>query len=80
MAKDTEHIEQQIAQAREDLASTLDQLADRANPQRLADDAKSRAIATLNTPAVKYTVVGVGVGFAGLVLLSIIRKLRGRRR
>ena len=76
MADDTERIEQEIAQAREDLASTLDQLADRANPQRLADDAKSRAIDTLNKPVVKYTLVGVGA----LTAVAAFRKLRRGRR
>ncbi len=76
MADETERIEQQIAQAREDLAATLDQLADRANPQRLADDAKARAVAVLDTPAVKYTLAGVGV----LVVVGVIRKVTRRRR
>ncbi|WP_238419018.1 DUF3618 domain-containing protein [Gordonia sp. 'Campus'] len=71
MAGDTERIEQEIAKAREDLAGTLDALAERANPQRLADDAKSKALATLQTPAVKYTLAGVGA----LVLILVIRKV-----
>ncbi|MEO9329973.1 DUF3618 domain-containing protein [Gordonia aurantiaca] len=71
MAGDTERIEQEIAKAREDLANTLDALAERANPQRLADDAKSRALATLQTPAVKYTFAGVGA----LVLVLVVRKI-----
>ncbi|MDL9938513.1 DUF3618 domain-containing protein [Gordonia sp. ABSL1-1] len=71
MAGDTERIEQDIAKAREDLAATLDQLAARANPQRLADDAKSKAIATLSQPPVKYTIAGVGA----LVLILVIRKV-----
>ncbi|MFW0796460.1 DUF3618 domain-containing protein [Gordonia sp. CPCC 205515] len=73
MADDTERIEQEIARAREDLAKTLDQLADRANPQRLADDAKSRALATLNKPAVKYALTGVGVIVVFLVVRKIVR-------
>ncbi|MFT4199324.1 DUF3618 domain-containing protein [Gordonia sp. (in: high G+C Gram-positive bacteria)] len=74
MADNTERIEQEIAQAREDLAATLDQLADRANPQRIADDAKSRALQVANKPAVKYGAAGLGV----FVLLLLIRKLRRR--
>jgi len=68
---DTERIEQEIAAAREDLAKTLDALAVRANPQRLADDAKTRAIAALNSPAVKYTLIGAGV----VVSIVIVRKI-----
>ncbi|AZG43936.1 DUF3618 domain-containing protein [Gordonia insulae] len=73
MAGDTERIEQDIAQAREDLAKTLDALADRANPQRLAQDAKGKAIAALNQPAVKYTLAGVGVLAVVLVVRKIVR-------
>ncbi|MYR06014.1 DUF3618 domain-containing protein [Gordonia sp. SID5947] len=71
MAGDTERIEQEIAQAREDLAKTLDSLADRANPQRLADDAKKKVMATLSKPAVKYTLAGVGV----VVVVVLVRKI-----
>jgi hypothetical protein len=71
VAGDTERIEQDIAQAREDLAKTLDALADRANPQRLADDAKNKALATLSLPAVRYALAGVGV----LVAVVVVRKI-----
>ncbi|NDK89557.1 DUF3618 domain-containing protein [Gordonia desulfuricans] len=72
MAGDTDRIEQDIAKAREDLANTLDELAARANPQRLADDAKATALATLNKPPVKYTLVGVGAVVALLVIRRIM--------
>ncbi|WAC55003.1 DUF3618 domain-containing protein [Gordonia sp. SL306] len=71
MAGDTERIEQEIAQAREDLAKTLDSLAERANPQRLAGDVKKKVMATLSTPAVKYTLAGVGT----VVVVVIVRKI-----
>ncbi|MFT4127996.1 MAG: DUF3618 domain-containing protein [Gordonia sp. (in: high G+C Gram-positive bacteria)] len=71
MAGDTDRIEQDIAKAREELAGTLDALVERANPQRLADDAKATAVATLNKPAVKYTLAGVGV----VVVVLVIRKV-----
>lgn len=73
MADETERIEREIAHAREDLAKTLDQLADRANPQRLADDAKGKAVAIFNKPAVRYTVAGVGVLVVFLVVRKIVR-------
>ncbi|GAB09546.1 hypothetical protein GOARA_043_00210 [Gordonia araii NBRC 100433] len=75
MANDTERIEQEIAQARENLAATLDQLADRANPQRIAEDAKERAVAVVSTPAVQISLTGVAV----LAVLIVLRKLRRRR-
>ncbi|MFZ2511618.1 MAG: DUF3618 domain-containing protein [Gordonia sp. (in: high G+C Gram-positive bacteria)] len=70
MADDTQRIEQEIAQAREELAATLDQLAVRANPQRIADDVKGRAVAFLQTPPVKYTLMGL----AGLSVVIVVRK------
>ncbi|MGC4932499.1 DUF3618 domain-containing protein [Gordonia sp. DT30] len=73
MAGDTDRIEQDIAKAREDLAHTLDVLAERANPQRLAGDAKSAALALLNKPAVKYTIAGVGAVVVVLVIRRISR-------
>lgn len=71
MARDPDSIERDIVRAREDLASTLDSLAERANPQRLAEDARNGVVATLNAPAVKYPLIGVGV----LVLALTIKKL-----
>lgn len=73
MAGDTDRIEQDIAKAREDLANTLDALADRANPQRIADDAKGVALATLNKPAVKYSLAGVGAVIVVLVIRKVLR-------
>ncbi|GAA2068564.1 DUF3618 domain-containing protein [Williamsia deligens] len=71
MARDPDSIERDIVRAREDLATTLDSLAERANPQRLAQDAKSGVVATLNAPAVKYPLIGVGV----LILALTVKKL-----
>lgn len=71
MGGDTDRIEQDIARAREDLANTLDALAERANPQRLADDAKTKALVTLNKPVVKYSLAGAGV----LVVVLLVRKV-----
>ena len=69
MADDTDRIEQDIVQAREDLANTLDELAVRVSPERLASDAKSKALAFVNTPAVK-----VSLAVAGAVVLVIVAR------
>ena len=69
MAGDTDRIEQDIVQAREDLANTLDELAVRVSPERLASDAKSKAIAFVNKPAVK-----VSLAVAGAVVLVIVAR------
>ena len=66
-------IKQEIDRARDQLALTVDALAERANPQRLADDAKAKAIAIASKPAVIATFAGLGV----VVLVVVIRKIRG---
>ena len=55
------------------MALTVDALAERANPQRLADDAKAKAIAIASKPAVIASFAGLGV----VVLVVVIRKIRG---
>ncbi|KQR98921.1 DUF3618 domain-containing protein [Williamsia sp. MIQD14] len=72
MARDTDSIERDIARAREELASTLDTLAVRANPQRLAEDAKNGVLATLNAPAIKFPLIGVGVIVVALTLKKLV--------
>lgn len=71
VADETKRIEDEIAKAREELAGTLDQLVVRANPQRLAQDAKGQVAAFVSKPPVKYSLVGVGA----LVAVVIIRKI-----
>ncbi len=72
MARDTDSIERDIARAREELAATLDHLAVRANPQRLADDAKNGLVETLNKPAVKFPLIGVAVLALALTMKKLI--------
>ncbi|MGV9826636.1 MULTISPECIES: DUF3618 domain-containing protein [unclassified Gordonia (in: high G+C Gram-positive bacteria)] len=71
MAGDTDRIEQDIVQAREDLANTLDTLAERVSPDRLASDAKSTVKAFLGKPAVKYSLAAAGA----LVVVVVVRKI-----
>ncbi len=71
MAGETERIEKEIAQAREELAKTLDQLAVRANPERLADDLKTKALTLLASPPVKFGLIGAGA----LTVVVVIRKI-----
>ena len=70
--RDPEVIKQEIAAARDRLASTVDILAERANPQRVADDLKSTALRFLDQPAVKATIAGVGA----LTVIIVIRAIR----
>ena len=71
MARDPDTIQREIEQAREALASTLDQLGDRANPRKLVDTAKTSAVSTLNSPKVKFPLIA----FAALIVLVLLRKL-----
>ncbi|MEU4667321.1 DUF3618 domain-containing protein [Amycolatopsis sp. NPDC023774] len=71
MARDPETIEREIEQARTALAVTLDQLGTKANPQKLADQAKNGIRAKLDDPKVKYPLIGVGA----LILALLVRKL-----
>lgn len=73
MARDTERIEREIEAARTRLASTLDEIAVRADPQRIADDTKHMVLAKLNQPKVKYSLIGAVAVVVGLVLVKIFR-------
>ena len=57
--RDPDTIKQEIDQARDQLASTVDSLAERANPRRLADDAKARVIGFVKKPAVAISLAGI---------------------
>jgi Protein of unknown function (DUF3618) len=72
--RDPDTIKQEIDQARDQLASTVDSLAERANPRRLADDAKARAIGFVKKPAVAISLAGI----AALAAALAVRKIRKR--
>ncbi|ORW07635.1 DUF3618 domain-containing protein [Mycobacterium kyorinense] len=72
--RDPDTIKQEIDQAREQLASTVDSLAERANPRRIADDAKARAIAFVKKPAVAVSLAGI----AALAAVLVVRRVRNR--
>jgi Protein of unknown function (DUF3618) len=70
--RDPDTIKQDIDQARDQLASTVDSLAERANPRRLADDAKARIIGFVKKPAVVISLAGIAV-LAGALAVHRIR-------
>jgi hypothetical protein len=70
--RDPDAIKQEIDQARDQLASTVDSLAERANPRRLAEDAKARLIAFVKKPAVAVTLAGIGT----VTVVLVIRRIR----
>jgi Protein of unknown function (DUF3618) len=71
-----EQIQHEIEQARDALASAVDQLATRTNPKRLADDAKQSLLAKAQTPAGKAVIGGVVV-VVGLLAFRRIRRGHG---
>ncbi|MDZ4233436.1 MAG: DUF3618 domain-containing protein [Dietzia sp.] len=70
--RDPDTIKQEIDEARDQLALTVDSLAARANPSRLADDLKAGVIRFVKKPPVAISLAGVGV----LVLVITVRRLR----
>ena len=72
--RDPETIKQDIDQARDQLASTVDSLAERANPRRIADDIKFAVVRFVKKPAVAVSLAGVGV----VVFVVFVRRIRQR--
>jgi len=72
--RDPETIKQDIDQARDQLAATVDSLAERANPRRLADDLKARAVEFVKKPVVIASLVGI----SSIVVIVVVRRVRDR--
>lgn len=72
--RDPAEIKKEIDQARDRLAVTVDSLAERANPQRIADDVKARVVAFVKKPAVTASLAGLGV----VTVVLVIRRIRNR--
>ena len=72
--RDPEVIKQEIDRARDQLASTVDSLTERANPRRVANDIKVAAVAFLKKPPVTFTLIGVGT----LTVVLVVRRIRNR--
>jgi hypothetical protein len=72
--RDPDTIKQEIDHARDQLASTVDSLAERANPRRIADDLKARVVRFIKKPAVTISLAGAGV----VVVVLVVRRIRRR--
>jgi hypothetical protein len=72
--RDPDTIKQEIDQARDQLALTVDSLAERANPRRIADDVKSGLLKFVKKPAVAVSLAGVGV----VTIVIVVRRIRQR--
>ncbi|OBI86058.1 DUF3618 domain-containing protein [Mycobacterium sp. 1245805.9] len=72
--RDPEAIKRDIDVARDQLAATVDSLAERANPRRLADDIKARAVEFVKKPVVIASLVGI----SSVVVIVVVRRIRDR--
>ena len=72
--RDPEVIKQEIDQARDQLAATVDSLSERANPRRIVNDIKVATIAFLKKPPVTIALIGVGT----LTVVLVIHRVRSR--
>ena len=72
--RDPDTIKQEIDQARDQLASTVDSLAERASPRRIADGVRARIIGFIKKPVVTVSLVG----FGALAVVLVVRKIKNR--
>ncbi len=70
--RDPDTIKAEIDQAREQLAITVDSLAVRANPRRLADDMKAGVIRFVKQPKVIASLAGIGI----VIVIVAVRRSR----
>jgi hypothetical protein len=70
--RDPEVIKAEIDQARDRLALTVDSLAVRANPQRIADDVKTAVLNFVKKPPVAAALAGVSL----VTVVLVIRRIR----
>lgn len=72
--RDPDTIKKDIDQARDQLAATVDSLAVRANPQRIADDVKAKVVGFVTKPPVLVSLAGLGA----VVVVVVIRRIKRR--
>lgn len=77
MARDIHDIERDLERTRGQLASTLDEIADRTNPSTLAGNAKDQAASLLQDETVQKVIGGIVVSVAALIG---IKAYNGRKR
>jgi hypothetical protein len=67
----TERLERDIEDARNQLASTLDQLSVKADPQKIVDDTKRAVLDTVKQP--KILIPAAGAATAWVVTRTVIK-------
>ena len=76
MARNIEDIQRDIERTRRQLAGTLDELAQRSNPQNFANEAKNAATDKLQDRNVQMALASVGAAVVGLIAFSVFRSKR----
>lgn len=71
VVRDAETIQAEIERAREGLAAAVDELSTRADPQRVVEQGKRKALSIWENPKVKYPVIAAGA----LIVVLLVRKL-----
>ncbi|QYH19304.1 DUF3618 domain-containing protein [Corynebacterium aquatimens] len=79
MARDIHDIERDLERTRSQLASTLDELADRTNPSKLADNAKDQAMDWLQDETVQKVLGGIALGVAALVSVKFFNSRKRKK-
>ncbi|AHI20821.1 MAG: DUF3618 domain-containing protein [Corynebacterium casei] len=76
MARNIDDIQRDIERTRRQLASTLDELADRSKPENLANDAKAAATEKLSQQNVQIALASVAALVVGAIAFSVVRSRR----
>lgn len=76
MARNIDDIQRDIERTRRQLASTLDELADRSKPENLAKDAKAAATEKLSQQNVQIALASVAALVVGAIAFSVVRSRR----
>lgn len=79
MSRDPETIQREIEQARDALARTLDTLAERTSPRRVAERGRQALVDRLRSPEAT-TALAITAGVAALLVARRVRRARRARR
>lgn len=79
MARNIDDIQRDIERTRRQLASTLDEIAERGKPQNLMDDAKREATSKLQDPNVQKVLAGIGAVVIGGIVFAMVRSRKRKK-
>jgi hypothetical protein len=72
-------IQAEIEGARVQLASSLDQLAEKTSPKRLANQAKDVAVEKATSEQGKKVIIGTAAAVVALIVLARVRNARAKK-